>query len=396
MRTAISLPMSTSRALKLSSQLSLVALLAGVGAGCSGVIPFREPIFTGSTANQRQIISGQVAAQPSYGAGVQTAGIQGNDLPPPAGAAAASYAAAPPPAPYTPPAAYAAPGMPTPLGQIASATPAPVVLGAPPTTLNEQAASISGASTGATGGTHVVQPGDTMWNISQRYRIPVDQLMAANGSTTNIRIGQSLVVPGGASAQPPVQVASLNPQAIPMPAPAVATPAPASAAPVASAAEILPAPAGQQIALATPEGDPAANPPAAPQQAAPGSASFRWPVRGRVIAGFGRRPDGERNDGINLSVPEGTEVRAAEDGTVIYAGNELKSYGNLVLIRHSDGWVSAYAHNSQLQVNRGDQVQRGQIVALSGMSGGVTTPQVHFELRHDATPVDPLQHLSEG
>ena len=88
-------------------------------------------------------------------------------------------------------------------------------------------------------------------------------------------------------------------------------------------------------------------------------------------------------------------MKAAEDGTVIYAGNELKSYGNLVLIRHTDGWVSAYAHNSELQVSRGDQVRRGQVIALSGMSGGVTTPQVHFELRKDAAPVDPLQHLSE-
>ena len=88
--------------------------------------------------------------------------------------------------------------------------------------------------------------------------------------------------------------------------------------------------------------------PAAGRAAASG---FRWPVRGRVISGFGKKPDGERNDGINLAVPEGTAVKAAEDGTVIYAGNELKSYGNLVLVRHADGWVSAYAHNSELKVN---------------------------------------------
>ena len=119
-------------------------------------------------------------------------------------------------------------------------------------------------------------------------------------------------------------------------------------------------------------------------------------MRGRIISGFGKKPNGERNDGINLAVPEGTAVKAAEDGTVIYAGNELKSYGNLVLIRHANGWVSAYAHNSELQVKRGEAVQRGQVVALSGMSGGVTTPQVHFELRKDATPVDPLQHLIES
>ncbi|MDQ3557758.1 MAG: M23 family metallopeptidase, partial [Pseudomonadota bacterium] len=126
------------------------------------------------------------------------------------------------------------------------------------------------------------------------------------------------------------------------------------------------------------------------------ASGFRWPVRGKVISGFGKKPDGERNDGINLAVPEGTSVKAAEDGTVIYAGNELKSYGNLVLIRHSNGWVSAYAHNSELKVKRGDQVRRGEVVSLSGMSGGVTTPQVHFELRKEATPVDPLQHMNES
>jgi murein DD-endopeptidase MepM/ murein hydrolase activator NlpD len=155
------------------------------------------------------------------------------------------------------------------------------------------------------------------------------------------------------------------------------------------------APAPQQVAAAPQTGNAGSLAPLAPQPAAAATSGFRWPVRGRIISGFGKKPDGERNDGINLAVPEGTSVKAAEDGTVIYAGNELKSYGNLVLIRHSNGWVSAYAHNSKLQVKRGDTVTRGQVVALSGMSGGVTTPQVHFELRKEATPVDPLKHLSE-
>ena len=155
-----------------------------------------------------------------------------------------------------------------------------------------------------------------------------------------------------------------------------------------------PAGAEQQVAVAPQTGDAGAARAAAAAPRRGRGSGFRWPVRGRVISGFGKKPDGERNDGINLAVPEGTAVKAAEDGTVIYAGNELKSYGNLVLIRHANGWVSAYAHNSELQVKRGEQVQRGQIVALSGMSGGVTTPQVHFELRKDATPVDPLQHLT--
>ena len=108
----------------------------------------------------------------------------------------------------------------------------------------------------------------------------------------------------------------------------------------------------------------------------------------------GKKPNGERNDGIDLAVPEGTEVKAAESGVVIYAGSELKSYGNLVLVKHENGWVSAYAHNKELLVKRGDQVQRGQVISKAGRSGGVDTPQVHFELRKGATPVDPMKYLS--
>ena len=119
--------------------------------------------------------------------------------------------------------------------------------------------------------------------------------------------------------------------------------------------------------------------------------SFRWPVKGRVIAEFGARPDGGHNDGIDLAVPQGTSVKAAENGVVAYAGNELKGYGNLVLIRHANNWVSAYAHNEELLVKRGDKVRRGQIIAKAGATGAVSQPQVHFELRKGSRPVDPDQ-----
>ena len=118
-------------------------------------------------------------------------------------------------------------------------------------------------------------------------------------------------------------------------------------------------------------------------------------MRGRIIAGFGAKPNGEKNDGINLAVPEGTSVKAAEAGTVIYAGNELEGYGNLVLIRHADGWVSAYANNESLAVKRGDKVRRGETVAHAGMTGSVSSPQVHFELRKGAKPVNPLDYLAD-
>jgi len=123
---------------------------------------------------------------------------------------------------------------------------------------------------------------------------------------------------------------------------------------------------------------------------------FRWPVRGRIVSEFGSKPGGGRNEGINLAVPEGTPVRAAAPGTVIYAGNELKGYGNLVLLRHDDGWVSAYAHNSELKVKRGDSLRRGDVVGLAGATGSVTSPQVHFELRRGNKPVDPMRYLPRG
>ena len=135
-------------------------------------------------------------------------------------------------------------------------------------------------------------------------------------------------------------------------------------------------------------------PPAQPQQSvARGNDKLRWPASGRIITGFGQRSDGTHNDGINLSVPLGTSVHAAESGTVAYAGSELKGYGNLILLRHDNGWVTAYAHNDQLNVKRGDKVQRGQVIATAGRTGSVDQPQVHFELRQGSKPVDPVPFL---
>jgi murein DD-endopeptidase MepM/ murein hydrolase activator NlpD len=117
---------------------------------------------------------------------------------------------------------------------------------------------------------------------------------------------------------------------------------------------------------------------------------FRWPARGRIIQGF--KAGG--NDGIDISVPAGTSVRAAESGMVVYSGDGLKGYGNLVLIKHPNGYVTAYANNGELDVKRGEQVKRGQIIAKSGDTGNVNAPQLHFELRKGSTPVDPTNYLA--
>ena len=126
------------------------------------------------------------------------------------------------------------------------------------------------------------------------------------------------------------------------------------------------------------------------------SASFRWPVKGRISEASARRQSGGQNDGINIAVPQGTPIKAAEDGVVAYAGSELKGYGNLVLVRHSNGFVTAYAHASELNVKKGETVKRGQVIGKAGATGNVTSPQLHFEVRKGATPVDPTQYLTGG
>ena len=122
--------------------------------------------------------------------------------------------------------------------------------------------------------------------------------------------------------------------------------------------------------------------------------TFLWPIEGRVISGFGSKPSGMHNDGINIAVPVGSDVRAAQNGIVAYAGNELRGYGNLVLIRHKGGWMTAYAHNDSLLVGKGDVVQRGQVISRSGKSGRVSRPQAHFEIRRNGEPQDPLRLLT--
>ncbi len=138
-------------------------------------------------------------------------------------------------------------------------------------------------------------------------------------------------------------------------------------------------------------------PPSAPSEAvqpAPrGAGKFLWPVNGKVVSPFGVKEGGQHNDGINIAAPLGTPVRAADNGVVVYAGNELRGFGNLLLIRHADGWVSAYAHCDALLVKRGEQVKRGQVVARVGQTGAVATPQLHFELRKSGQAVDPSSEL---
>jgi murein DD-endopeptidase MepM/ murein hydrolase activator NlpD len=235
----------------------------------------------------------------------------------------------------------------------------------------------------AESGTHIIVPGETLTGIARRYQVSLKDLAKANGIEpyAQIRMGDRLVVPGrsGTSAR--------SAPTVPRPLQAAAQPRPASASKMAAAE------APHSARVLTPAQDAPENA-AASQTASTAAPSFRWPVRGRIITGFGPKPNGQQNDGINLAVPEGTPIKAAEDGVVAYAGNELKGYGNLVLIRHANGFVTAYAHASELLVKRGDQIKRGQVIARAGQTGTVTSPQLHFEIRKGSAPVDPTQYLS--
>ena len=121
-----------------------------------------------------------------------------------------------------------------------------------------------------------------------------------------------------------------------------------------------------------------------------------WPLNGKLISSFGAKGNGLHNDGVNIVAPMGTIVRAAGSGVVAYAGNELRGFGNLLLIKHGKGWVTAYAHNMSLIVRKGEKVRRGQPVAYVGSSGNVSLPQLHFEIRKGNKAVDPIMSISHA
>lgn len=298
---------------------------------------------------------------------------------------------------------------------------------------NERLGSTSsrGDSTGiagwtAEGGTPIVMAqGETAGIIATRYGIPLAALLKINGfaSSAQVRPGARLIIPTYNAAlaassgarfasrdigRPPTGarlrfVKGLQPKKLEKSAKAgskkqmnaekktkaeksakLAKPLPGK--PEASAkTETIVAEAEAQPKKPAVDSSPTSS--LVPEDKAP---EFRWPAHGRIIQAY--KAGG--NDGINIALPEGTSVKAAEAGIVAYAGNDLKGYGNLVLIRHPNGFVTAYANNGEVDVKRGDVVKRGQVIAKSGQSGNVASPQLHFELRKGSTPVDPTQYLA--
>jgi len=274
---------------------------------------------------------------------------------------------------------------------VAAAQPQPASFASMPAQRPAQPAVAANPRAAAGRNVHVVKQGETLTTIARTYNRPFAELAKANNITPQTRLspGDQVVIPaaGTAAPAPTLAAAPATVPAQPAVAPTLPTKRVASAAPTGPVETARVASAVTEV----PQADTSATKSAEATGALPG---FRWPVRGRVIAGFGPKTNGQQNDGINLAVPEGTAVKAAEDGVVAYAGNELKGYGNLVLVRHANGYVSAYAHASELMVKRGDTVKRGQNIAKAGQTGNVSSPQLHFEIRKGSTPVDPMQFLS--
>jgi murein DD-endopeptidase MepM/ murein hydrolase activator NlpD len=264
----------------------------------------------------------------------------------------------------------------------------PVAMGKPPIKISKR----DGGS---------VSVGTKMANIARPAKPRSDQVVLRSPSVTSVPGKHGSV----AGEQPPVRPAQGPAAVVPAPdiptstVPASTVPAstvPAAAAP-AAAAPAAAAPAAAAPAAAAPAAAaPAAAGPAAtgPSKTVDAAPTFHWPVRGQVIAGFGSKINGQPNYGINVAVPEDTAIKAADDGVVVYSGNQLKSYGNLLLVRHPNGYVTVYAHAKQLLVKGGDEIKRGQVIAKAGRTGEVDSPQVHFEIRKASAPVDPMPYLN--
>ena len=268
-----------------------------------------------------------------------------------------------------------------------------------------------------------IRAGQSLGGIAQSYRVSEREIIGANHLRPPYKLaeGMRLVIPGAGApaAAPPVEHVAILPPAVPerlpighppeaipldglLPPKAGASALPRPAVPSPAAAEVA-----AEVAHETAHAPARLTPPkpAAPDEEERADASpapavhggrFPWPVQGRVLAGYGTGAGGAHNDGINIAAARGTPIKAIEGGVVAYAGNELRGYGNLVLIKHPDGLISAYAHCDELLVKKGEQIRPGQVLGRVGASGGVAEPQLHFELRRGKQPVDPRQFLAPG
>ncbi|MCY1079399.1 M23 family metallopeptidase [Archangium sp. miwbw1] len=232
---------------------------------------------------------------------------------------------------------------------------------------------------------HTVAPGETMYRISRTYGITVEELSEANGITDprTLSVGQELIIPGF---ERPVPVAT---ESSPTPEPDEARPVPGSKPPTTRP----PASARPPVVVTAPSRmTPRPTSPPAPSRPVPETKGMLdWPLRGVLYARFGKKGR-EPHDGIDLAAPAGTPVKTAQEGSVLYAG-EQRGYGLIVIIQHSEHLITLYAHNRDLRVRTGQKVRRGQVIATVGESGKTSGPQLHLEVRVGGKPVDPLDYL---
>ena len=220
-------------------------------------------------------------------------------------------------------------------------------------------------------GSHIVARGETVYQIAQRYGTEPGTLVRINRIAPPYRLvpGQRIVLPSHSRI-----AARLSPNTAARPPAAPATPR-----------AVLPP--ERVVVKRAPSTSPAVKPPP------PSDGGFVWPVSGRLLSKFGGLGKGLQNDGINILARRGTPVRAIQNGVVAYSGHELRGFGNLLLIKHAGGWISAYAHNDKLLVRTGQTVARGQVISHVGSTGSVDKPQLHFELRRENRAVDPERYL---
>ena len=265
---------------------------------------------------------------------------------------------------------------------------------------------------------HTVRAGETVYGISRQYNVAMNELVRVNGiqSPFTIKVGQTLAIP--ASTQTQRTVVSVSPSApspttgAPRPEAKPSTPGTATQVPSPATPAPQPTPAPEPVTQAPvkvpdlpsydtaglphPYGKPAPPPRLVgpiPQPPALTGDGFLWPVRGKVVSNYGPKGKGLHNDGINIAAPRGSAIRASENGVVAYAGDGLQGFGNIVLVKHADGYVTAYAHADTLLVTRGQVITRGQAIAKVGSTGTVDSPQVHFQIRKGREALDPRRFL---
>lgn len=266
------------------------------------------------------------------------------------------------------------------------------------------------ASTAAASG-YSVRAGDTVYGLARRFNVPASQIIKANGLSKpyHLRQGQRISLTGSSVRQAQVSQPSSKPRAVKASAkPKVKTYTVRRGDGLYAIARAKGVPASQLIRAnnlqkpyALRKGQVLVIPAvvqgqyAAPARVSPhaGRATFIWPTAGKVVSRYGVKADGLRNDGINIAAKAGDPVYAAASGEVIYAGDRLRAFGNLILVRHASGMVSAYAHVAKLMVVEGQQVRQGVQIATVGKTGLVKTPQLHFELRRDSQAIDPMRYL---